>query len=68
MPFSSPPLPWLRPGYHRAVFDGPVICDDWNFTLSAFLRSVTVAGLTATGEGQTVNDHVEACFRSAVSS
>lgn len=40
-----------------------MIRDDWNFTLSAVLHSVTVAVVTATGDGQTVNVHVEACFR-----
>lgn len=41
-----------------------VIHDDWDFTLSAVLHSVTVVVVTATGDGQTLNVHVEASFRS----
>lgn len=43
-----------------------VIHDDWDFTLSAVSHSVTVVVVTATGDEQTVTDHVMILFRSAV--
>lgn len=43
-----------------------MIHDDWDFTLSAVLHSVTVAVLTTTGDGQTLDVHVKPVFASAL--
>lgn len=43
-----------------------VIHEDWDFTLSAVLHSATVAVVTTTGDGQTLNGYVEACFTSTI--
>lgn len=40
-----------------------MIHDDWTFTLSAFLHSVTVVVVTATGDSNIVTVQVEAYFR-----
>lgn len=40
-----------------------MIHDDWTFTLSAFLHSVTVVVVTATGDSHIVSVHIEAYFR-----
>lgn len=41
-----------------------MIHDGWDFSLSAVLHSVTVVVVTATGDGQTLNNHVMARLRS----
>lgn len=41
-----------------------MIHDDWDFTLSAVLHSVTVVVVTATGDGQPLNVRVQARLRS----
>lgn len=54
-PSSCPSLYWFRPGYHLSVLVLLVIHDDWDFTLSAVLHSVTGVVVTATGDGQTLS-------------
>lgn len=46
-----------------SVSERLVIHDDWTFTLSAFLHSVTVVVVTATGDSHIVTVHKEAYFR-----